>query len=142
LVQCIMSLCAQSLYWKFTIDSSLKGLAVRTTYEFAKFYSGPEETWVHYFRRQFRSMAFLLSRTWVLNRLHGYNLLSNVEDLSANQLHSLVLILRKAKRTASSNLCELLWYTIYKPPVRACSPVFLTPLLGEPRAISGFQHPM
>jgi hypothetical protein len=142
LVQCIMSLQAQSLRWKFTIDSSLEGLAVRTTYEFAKVYSGTEETWIHYFRWQFRSMAFLLSRTWVLSELRDYNLLGNVEELSANQFQSLVLVLRKVKRTASGNLYELLWYTIYKPPVRACSLAFLTPLLGKPRAYSGFQHPL
>jgi hypothetical protein len=62
LVQCIMSLHAQSLRWKFTIDSSMEGLVVRTTFEFAKIYSSPDETWVHYFKQQFRSMASLLSR--------------------------------------------------------------------------------
>ena len=112
LVQCIMSLCAHSLGWKFTINSALEGLAVRTTYEFAKFYSGLDKTWIHYFQQQFKLMAYLLNRTQMLKHLRDYNLLSNVEDLSANQLHSLVPVLRKAKRATSSNLCELLQYTI------------------------------
>jgi hypothetical protein len=55
----------------------------------------------------------------VLGELRDCSLLGNVEELSTNQLHSLVLILRKATRAAFGNLCELLWYTIYKPHVLA-----------------------
>jgi hypothetical protein len=46
LVICIMSLRVQSLWWKSNVDSSIEGLAIRATFNFAKYFSGPTETWV------------------------------------------------------------------------------------------------
>jgi hypothetical protein len=53
LVKRIMRLRVQSLQWKFTIDSSIEGMAVRATFYFAKLFFGADESWSHYFRRQF-----------------------------------------------------------------------------------------
>jgi hypothetical protein len=66
-------------------------------------------------------------------------LLGNVEDLTSDQLQPLVVHLRNAKRAAKGNLCELLWYYIYTPPLRACSNDFLMPLLGAKQAFYGFK---
>ena len=49
LVQCVMSLRVQSLYWKSIVDSSLEGVACRATCNFAKYFSGLDETRVQYF---------------------------------------------------------------------------------------------
>jgi hypothetical protein len=44
IVQCIMRLCVQSQQWKQTIDSSIEGMAIRTTFHFAKLFSGADES--------------------------------------------------------------------------------------------------
>jgi hypothetical protein len=142
LVQCIMSLRVQSQRWKSTIDSSIEGLAVRATCNFAKYFNGPTETRVHYFRRQFKPIAALLSGTWILHEPHDLELLGNVEDLTNDQLQPLVMYLRKGKRVAKGNLCELLWYYVYNPPLPACSMDFLTPLFGTKQAFYGFKDPL
>jgi hypothetical protein len=134
-----MRLRAQSLRWKWTIDSSIEGMVVCTTFHFAKLFSGTDESWSQYFQRQFRLTAKLLSGTWVMRDVGDYRFLGPVDSLSRDELQSLVVLLRKAKRALSSNLCELLWYYKYTPPPRACSFEYLKPMLGEDRAYLGFQ---
>jgi hypothetical protein len=139
IVQRIMRLRLQSQRWKRAIDSSLEGMAVRTTLHFAKLFSSADESWSHYFQRQFRSTASLLSGTWVVQDYGDLNLSRHVDWLSGDRLQDLVVRLRKAKRTSKANLCELLWYYIYNPPARTCSFEYLKPLLGDRRAYLGFQ---
>lgn len=84
LVQCIMSLRVQSQRWKLIVDSSLEGVAVRATCNFAKYFNGPNETQVQYFKRQFKPIAALLSGTWIMEEPHDLELLDNIEDLTNN----------------------------------------------------------
>ena len=142
LVQCVMSLRCQSLYWKSIVDSSVEGVAVRATCNFAKYFSGPNETKVQYFRRQFKPIAAILSGSWIMREPRDLDLLRNVEDLSGDQLQSLVVHLRRAKRARSENLCELGWYYVYNPPLQACTLEFLTARLGLKQALDGFKPPV
>ena len=142
LVQSVMGLRCQSLYWKSVVDSSLEGVAVRATCQFARILSGPNETPTNYFRRQFRPIAEVLSETWIVREPRDLELLGNVEDLSSDQVQSLVLHLRRAKRAAKQNLCELGWYYVFNPPLSACSVDFLTPLVGVKQALDGFKKPL
>jgi hypothetical protein len=69
-------------------------------------------------------------------------LMGNVEDLTSDLLQPLVVNLRRARRAANGNLCELLWYYMYTPLLRACSVDFLMPLLGKKKAFYGFRIPL
>ena len=65
-----------------------------------------------------------------MHKPRDLELMDNVEDLTSDQLQPLVVHMRKAKRAAKGNLCELGWYYVYNPPLCACSMEFLTPLFG------------
>lgn len=108
LVERIMHLYIQSLRWKFTIDSSIKRMAVQATFHFAKLFYGANESWLHYFQRQFRSTASILSGTWIMKDVGDIHLLEYVNCLSRGGLQDLVVFLRTAKQAASANLYELL----------------------------------
>lgn len=84
LVQCIMGLRLQSKSWKSIVDKSVEGVAVRATCNFAKKFSGPNETRVHYFIRQFKPIAAILSDTWIVREPRNLDLLGNIEDLSSD----------------------------------------------------------
>ena len=94
---------------------------MRATCKFAQTFSGPEETPVNYFKRQFRPIASVLSDTWIVKEPRDLKLLGNIAELSSDQVRSLVVHLRRAKRAVKKNLCELGWYYVYCPPLRACS---------------------
>lgn len=106
----------QSKSWKSIVDSSVEGIAVRVTCNFAKKFSGPNETRVHYFMRQFKPIAAILSDTWTVWEPRDLDLLGNIDDLSSNQLQSLVVHLRRAKCAVKENLCEFGWYYVFCPP--------------------------
>lgn len=140
-VQCVMGLRAQSQRWKSMIDSSLEGVAVRATCKYAQSFSGPGETPVNYFKWQFRPIASVLSGTWIVREPRDLDLLRNIAELSSDQVLSLVVHLRRAKRVVKAKLCDFGWYYVYCPPLRACSVEFLTHLLGPTKAVKGFLKP-